>query len=256
MSGLSTISQPCYDKIAGFDSNLEYSQKFVNRVWDDLLNLDDNVYPRPYDDKYPFSNRKKEKKRFCDMEVWDEMSYDFMVECKDFCRCLYYSCTGLPVELADKYYHKCKMRPLFIFFRDNKTYVETKSSDNKTTIEEEEDILIAEGTANRIDGLIEFLPYGGRFDLLMLPENRDIGAEYVPMYRDGQNNICYGRPRVPCGWKNNGYKSRYYDQPQRLFQTASLKPLSVVIPDALAKMRAGYEYVRGKDWFLPEPKDG
>lgn len=211
--------QPKYHH--AFQEDLAKSQEMVLKVqrWFNLH------YPfiilRTEDDKNPYVDASGNEVRFVDIDAYNPQNGKHLyIECKDFCRMVFYDLTGLPRQLLEKYLKFASDRPLLMLFQDNPTFLEQFAKEARKCggrIEEAKRILVEEGTLTP-EG--EFIPYGGLLSELMLEENRKPYKENE-RYTDGSLVI-------PC--KMMG---RYYMHQQYLFRLSSMKALPEAVKGLL-----------------------
>ena len=222
-----------------FNKSLILSQDLVLDIKARLKAIDRNLEIDPMHDTSGFEDYDGKKRRYCDMQVQDRISnMEFWVEGKDFPRLVKHPATGLPINLVERYRSQMQAKPLFLIFRDNddpKGYIEArlqraKDEGEETSREIEENLLISAGHAHRNDdGTVTYIPYGVQL------------AEAERMYRYNSLEGCKndGTLICPCKFKDE-------DQAQHFYGTSEMKTLEGLIPDVLAKFRAGKRYLCNK----------
>jgi len=173
----STIGQIKYG--GTFEENLKVSQEFVQEICRTLRAH--GLLVRGEDDTAPFIASDGKWVRLCDiMAVNPATSQVSFIEAKDNCRCLYYDATGQPKKYVDE-----KLRLLnggdrvFIVFRENMDWVESKAALKATTKEQVLESLATQGLAEiGLDGRPRFVPYGQSLAFLLRKENIDWSLEY------------------------------------------------------------------------------
>jgi hypothetical protein len=198
-----------------FNQCLITSDVLVTYIKNEFLR--NNFMVRSKDDKTPYELPNGKIYRYVDLlaRFYDGKNCynEWKIEIKDFCRMVYYNCTGLPVRYVNKL-NLCNTGDLVIILRDNYELIKSRLDKLKEYHGKKDIDILEEFCSNGLcqkfihqeKQYYRFIPYGNRLNVLM---------------RDHINEGL--SKRIKSDWEN------YKNEEQYIFNLEGMIPLPKLI---------------------------